>query len=634
MANQLPSGAPSIETAGDPRAVDPSIPQGTVTGMVSGSAATSVSDSVFLQRTRRYEFLDEIAHGGMGVVYRATDQVLDRGVAIKVLHERFAPDSAAARRFVDEAKIAGQLQHPAIPAVHDLGTLPDGRPFLAMKLVKGRTLDELLKDRPDVAHERGRFIAIFEQVCQAVGYAHDHKVIHRDLKPANVMVGGFGEVQVMDWGLAKVLTPGAVASSRLMVEPTATIGTEIRSMRDSDGSLTQAGSVLGTPAFMSPEQAGGEIDKIDERADVFGLGAILCVILTGEPPYRGGDAETIRLQAIRGKLGDAFARLDSGGAEPGLVTLAKSCLGEYEHRPTNAGQVADAVARLRADADERARQAEVDRAAIVVREAEQRKRRNVWYGLAAALGLGTVVAAGLAIRAHRAEGRAIELSEQREKARAEAVASEERTREAEEARRQELGKTAAAAAQLAAGRGHWADALKLYDTALEINPGNIPVELGRIDARMALGQVRAAIAELETLAARADLGPHAGPVWLRKAEMALWRKSGNGPRELAKEAIAKGLPPADREYAQVFVVDNADEAIRHLQEAIRVDPFHSRSLEILAPLAFVTGRKDLLRESVTQLRLSRRIRPTSCVRKSTSEPWTATGPEWTGRWPS
>src|SRR5262249_60324621 len=105
----------------------------------------------------------------------------------------------------DEARITGQLQHPNIPAVHDFGALPNGRPFLAMKLIKGETLEELLKRRGDAAEDRGRFVAAFEQVCQAVAYAHAHDVIHRDLKPANVMVGAFGEVQVMDWGLANAL---------------------------------------------------------------------------------------------------------------------------------------------------------------------------------------------------------------------------------------------------------------------------------------------------------------------------------------------------------------------------------------------------------------------------------------------
>jgi serine/threonine protein kinase len=258
-------------------------------------------------RADQYELGDEIARGGMGVVYRATDTALGREVAVKVLQERFAPDSGAARRFLDEGRITGQLQHPAIPPVHGVGTLPDGRPFLAMKLIKGRTLAEDLTDRPDPSHDRGRFLADFEKVCQAVGYAHAHRVIHRDPKPANVMVGNFGEVQVMDWGLAKVLRPPG-GGPRPPAPTDETLGTEIRTTRGSDDLHTQAGSMLGTPAFMPPEQAGGELDRIDERSDVFGLGAMLCVILTGEPPYVGSDGEAVRLMAIRGKLADCLAR--------------------------------------------------------------------------------------------------------------------------------------------------------------------------------------------------------------------------------------------------------------------------------------------------------------------------------------
>src|SRR5262245_2241822 len=147
----------------------------------------------------RYEIGDEIARGGMGAVYSARDTVLNRRVAVKILQAEFAHAPDAVTRFLEEARITGQLQHPGIPPVHDLGTLPDGRPFLAMKLIKGRTLSAILTESHDVP----ALLPVFEQVCQAVAYAHDRGLLHRDLKPSNVMVGAFGEVQVMDWGIAK-----------------------------------------------------------------------------------------------------------------------------------------------------------------------------------------------------------------------------------------------------------------------------------------------------------------------------------------------------------------------------------------------------------------------------------------------
>jgi serine/threonine protein kinase len=201
-----------------------------------------------------YELREEIGHGGMGVVYRARDMALDRDVAVKLLSQRFLPESLPAQRFLSEARITGQLQHPGIPAVHQVGTLADGRPFLAMKLIKGSTLEAILKQMPDPSADRGRLLAIFEAVCQAVGYAHAHHVIHRDIKPSNVMVGAFGEVQVMDWGLAKVLGENSPATAdamsaeqtRAWMQPGTTPET---------GFYTEAGSLVGTPAFIPPEQA-------------------------------------------------------------------------------------------------------------------------------------------------------------------------------------------------------------------------------------------------------------------------------------------------------------------------------------------------------------------------------------------
>jgi tetratricopeptide (TPR) repeat protein len=372
LDGQTPGGPDPAATTGDGPAAAPAI----------DAAAPS----------QRYVLADEIARGGMGVIHRATDTALEREVAIKVLQDKYTPDSGVARRFADEARITAQLQHPAIPPVHDLGTLPDGRPFLAMKLIKGQTLEKLLHDRTDVSAERGRFVAIFEQVCQAIAYAHAHNVIHRDLKPENVMVGSFGEVQVMDWGLAKVLTdrPAAAADPQ---ETTAE--TRVVSLRHSDGSFTQAGSVLGTPAYMPPEQAVGAVGKVDRRSDVFGLGAVLAVILTGKPPFAAGSAETVRVQSAQGKLEECFARLEGCGADPELVALCQRCLAATPaDRPADGGEVARAVAALRAEADERARRAELERARAEMQAAEQRKRRRVQLALAGALGL--LLVAGMA----------------------------------------------------------------------------------------------------------------------------------------------------------------------------------------------------------------------------------------------
>jgi len=349
----------------------------------------------------RYVLGEEIARGGMGVVYRATDSAFGREVAVKLLKDQFGFDSGAFRRFADEARITAQLQHPSVPPVHDFGAMEDGRPFLVMKLVRGRTLDALLANRADLAGDRGRFIAAFEQVCQALAYAHAHSVIHRDLKPANVMVGNFGEVQVMDWGLSKVLSERGPHEE----DPAETANwTAIQSLRELDGSFTQMGSVLGTPAYMPPEQAIGAIGKIDAQSDVFGLGAILVVILTGSPPYSGGATETVRLQAAQGKLDECFSRLDNCETDPDLVALCKRCLNpDQKNRPIDAGEVARAVAQLRQAADERARLAELDRVvadgarvAAEVKAAEQRKRRRVQAALAAAvvlLILGTAAVA-------------------------------------------------------------------------------------------------------------------------------------------------------------------------------------------------------------------------------------------------
>src|SRR5262249_33655541 len=208
----------------------------------------------------------------------------------------------------------------------------------------------------------------FEQVCLALAFAHTRRVIHRDLKPHNVMVGAFGEVQVMDWGLAKVLQAGEQTSPQLPGEGQADTVTAVVNGGGADGPGLATQHGWGTPAYMAPEQARGEYDLLDERADVFGLGAVLCDVLTGQPPFAAGTPERSRWKAMRGDLAECLTRLDGCGADPELIELAKGCLAaEPEGRPRDAGAVAAAVAAYRAGVQDRLRQTELERAEAGVR---------------------------------------------------------------------------------------------------------------------------------------------------------------------------------------------------------------------------------------------------------------------------
>jgi serine/threonine protein kinase len=252
-------------------------------------------------RGTRYRIEGELARGGMGAILRVHDDELGRDLAMKVVLgeadsrelERLSDSQGRyLARFLEEAQITGQLDHPGIVPVHELGIDSDGRLYFTMKLVKGRELREIL---PLVRGERDgwnrtRALSIILKVCEAVAYAHSKGVIHRDIKPANIMVGEFGEVYVMDWGLARSLGRRDSHDVRLRteVDSARSIRTERRREREeSSGSplVTMDGDVVGTPCYMSPEQAQGRIAELGPRSDVYSVGALLYELLSGQMPY-------------------------------------------------------------------------------------------------------------------------------------------------------------------------------------------------------------------------------------------------------------------------------------------------------------------------------------------------------------
>lgn len=231
----------------------------------------------------RYRLLERVARGGMGVVYAAEDEKLERRVALKVLDVPGA-DGDLANRLIREARVLARLEHPGIVPVHDVGTLGDGRVFYTMKFVEGQRLDKFIEAVESVQDR----LRLFLRICDAVAFAHARGVLHRDLKPANIMVGPFGEVLVMDWGLAKILR-GESNSASHATDPEATIlekPTQPGDAGDSTKSsvITGHGTVMGTPGYMSPEQARGEVEALDARSDIFSLGALLRFMLTQRIP--------------------------------------------------------------------------------------------------------------------------------------------------------------------------------------------------------------------------------------------------------------------------------------------------------------------------------------------------------------
>jgi WD40 repeat protein/serine/threonine protein kinase len=351
----------------------------------------------------RYRIVEEISRGGMGIVLRGRDSGLHREVAIKIIRDN--QNAIQRARFIKEAQITGQLEHPNIVPVHEFGTDAQGKLFFAMKLVRGRTLASIIAWHRSDAIEAtrdyplSRLVGILVQVCNAVAFAHNRGVIHRDLKPSNVMLGDFGEVMLMDWGLARLGMAGPVGTNT--VEDTTrrggiTTGTRLVANSDSsssripghhttritgatrvsaqaetaivsdptpgDGSssaiptgevdelaspldMTRDGAVIGTPVYMPPEQAAGQVSRMDARSDIYSLGAMLYEILTLHPPVTGNDLDEVLANASAGRIQPPQRRAPGRDIPKDLAAVAMKALA---HDP--AERYASAVA-MRRDLD-------------------------------------------------------------------------------------------------------------------------------------------------------------------------------------------------------------------------------------------------------------------------------------------
>ena len=332
----------------------------------SGRSDTAIGDPdaevVVYAFEERYEIKKRLGEGGMGEVRLCRDRMIGREVAMKVVLPSMTGRGEIQARFVREARVQGQLEHPAIVPVHDFGVDSDGNAFFTMKRVRGVTLEEVLDRlrRGDEAtareHTRHKLLAAFARVCLVIDFAHGHGVLHRDLKPANIMLGGYGEVYVLDWGLAKVR--GASKSVDVSVPDLAVLAREeldeeeddeepksssrTRAIVGAGSRATQAGALLGTPGYMAPEQIRGE--EVDERTDVYGLGGILFELLTliplhGEPPIAA-----MMGRALRGVDARPSHRAPKRDVPPELeLVCVRACAPKRSERYRSARELADSI---------------------------------------------------------------------------------------------------------------------------------------------------------------------------------------------------------------------------------------------------------------------------------------------------
>lgn len=509
-----------------------------------------------------FELLAKIAQGGMGVVYKARDRKLNRVVAVKmILSGRLASDEAV-RRFYTEAEAAARLDHPDIVPVYETGTR-DGQHYMVMAFIEGGSLATHLKDGPLPPRHAAE---LTRRLADAIAYAHGKGIIHRDLKPGNVLLHAAG-----------VRNQEIEAKSRTSDANPRITDFGLAKLAQNDSELTATGQVMGTPAYMPPEQAAGRVAEVGPAADIYSLGAILYCTLTGRPPFQAATpVETLRLVLEREPVAP---RLLNPSVPRDLETICLKCL--YKDAPrrySSAAALADDLRRFLAGRPIIARTA-----GPIERSAKWIRRNPLAAGLIVALTVGVVGSSSGAVIAWRQRDRAVAAEQQR---------SSEAQQRAEE-QRQRLIDSHLAAANLAFQRGAWREAVAAYESAeAEGLTLTIPMRLKRVRALFSLSQITRVQQELDALTADADeLGEQRALVDLYRGDLQLGVNNVEAER-LLQRALAGKLPESDAWYARGLLARRTAEALRCFHNAVAADRFHREARGFIGMMLPILGRTD------------------------------------------
>jgi serine/threonine protein kinase len=556
--------------------------------------------AVHSARGARYEQRGQLGKGGMGVVREVWDGDLRRTLAMKLVREDLldatteteaAENDHVLQRFLEEAQVTAQLGHPGVVPVHEIGVDGDGRPFFTMTRVEGEDLGRVFarSREPNSEWSSARVLGVLERVCQTMAFAHSRGVLHRDLKPSNVMVGAYGEVYVMDWGLARVGSDereGVVTTDRRLqiaedpATPLASLG------------LRQPGTVY----YMAPEQAADRASEVGPRSDVYAVGAMLYEFLARRVPYRGDGDELspadVRERVVLGPPERIEALAPDAPAE--LVAICNKAMARAP-----ADRYADMLAMaadLRAYLEGRVVRAHRTGAWV---ELSKWIRRN--RGTAAAISVALVLLVGssalVASQNRTLASTNEDLRVQTEKAN---EASEAARRNAVEAvaqgqlAEQRRAEASLRSARLAGERGRWIEALHALEDARAAGFPD-PLELGieEARARIAIADGVRAAAIVDELLARDDVGARRGTLLLMRADLMMSdEEEQERALALVRQALDAGVGPADANFAQALLAESAPEALDWLDKTLALDPFHSRALCYAPMLLFFLGRLD------------------------------------------